>query len=92
VIHRIGDSGRGPDIAEFTDALDAYRIDEFVLLRHQNDVDILNVGVHRNEIIGEIVVGVTSMPRVDFGCFVKRRRNPPRSSRPYIDCAPCGYS
>ena len=63
MIDRIGDSGRGSDIAEFTDTLDAYRIDRFVLLRNQNDVDILDVGVHRNEIIGEIVIDVTSMGR-----------------------------
>src|SRR3979411_1193738 len=73
VIDCVSNSGRCPDIAQLSDTFHADRIDKFVLLRNQDDVNVLNIGVHRNEIVGEIVVDVTRGPPVYLARFVKSR-------------------
>ena len=72
MIDCVGDRGRCPDIAEFADTLDADWIDECVFLRNQDDINIPYICVHRNKIIGEIVVDVARRSLVDLGRFMKR--------------------
>ncbi len=52
---RIADGGVGSDVAEFTESLDTCRVDLIVLFREQNHLDAWHVGIHRHEIIGEIL-------------------------------------
>ena len=54
--NRIADGGIGANIAELAEALDAGRMDLVVLLRQQDHFDAGNVGIHRQQIIGEVVI------------------------------------
>ena len=53
------DGGGGTDIGEFTQSFDARRIDVVVNFRNENDFDLVNVSIHRNAVIGEVVVDIT---------------------------------
>jgi len=52
----IGDRGGGADIAKLAYALDTDRIDLAVFLGNENDVDLGDVGINGNLIVGEIVI------------------------------------
>jgi chemotaxis methyl-accepting protein methylase len=77
MIHRVGNRGRRADIAELADALDACRIDETVFFRDENDFKLLDIGIHRDEIVRQIVVDVARDARIDFGRFMQRRADAP---------------
>ena len=63
--NRIADGGIGANIAELAEALDAGRMDLVVLLRQQDHFDAGNVGIHRQQIIGEVVVDMAVRGVID---------------------------
>ena len=71
VIDCVSDCRRRADIAKFADALDTRWIDEAVFLRDENDLKLLDVGIHGNEVVGQIVVDVSGDARVDFSRFMQ---------------------
>src|SRR5262245_49295988 len=70
---RIGDCSGGADIAQFTKAFDARRVHLVVLLGQEEDVDLVDIGIHRHQIVGEIVIDVAGIARVDLGRLMQSR-------------------
>src|SRR5262249_29885296 len=62
VINRIGDRGSDTDDANLSHTLDTERIDDVVWLVDEDDVDIVDVSIHRHVVLGEI--GVDYAPQV----------------------------
>jgi hypothetical protein len=63
--NRIADGGIGANIAKLAEALDVGRMDLVVLLRQQDHFDAGNVGIHRQQIIGEVVVDMAVRGVID---------------------------
>ncbi len=63
VIYGAGNGGGGADIAELSDTLDAGRIDEIILLGDEDDLELLDVGVHPHQVVGKIIVDVARAVR-----------------------------
>ena len=55
MIDRVGDRGRGSDIAQFADTFHPGRIHFVVLFRHQYHFELLDVGIHRYQIVRGVV-------------------------------------
>ena len=72
VIDRIGDRRRDPDDADLADALDAERIDDRVRLVDEDHLDVVDVGVHRHVVFGEIGIHDPAELVVDQGFLVQR--------------------
>src|SRR6266536_2137873 len=58
MVDGIGDGSGRAHVGELADALHAGWIDFAVLLRDEDDFDLVDIGVHGNEIVGQIVVDV----------------------------------
>src|SRR5712675_1788577 len=71
VIDRIGDRRGGSHIGELAQPFDAGRIDVVILLRDQDDFKLLDVGIHRHAVVGEVVVDIARALRVDLGRLVQ---------------------
>ncbi len=63
--NRIADGGIGANIAKLAEALDVGRMDLVVLLRQQDHFDAGNAGIHRQQIIGEVVVDMAVRGVID---------------------------
>src|SRR5215472_5673428 len=77
VIDRVGDGSGRSHIGDFADTLDAGRVHLIVLFRHENDLKLLDVGVHRHKIVRQVVVDIACPLAIDLGRFMQRRRDAP---------------
>jgi hypothetical protein len=79
----------GSDIAQLADPLHSRRINLIVLLREHKHFDAGHVGIHRQEIIGEIVVDVARLALVEFGRFMQCRGHAPdQAAHQLTACGP----
>src|ERR1700732_2651586 len=70
MIDCVGNGRSSAHIAQLSNAFYPDRIDEIVLLRNKDHVDVLNIRVHRNEIVRKTVIDVARPAAVDLGCFM----------------------
>jgi hypothetical protein len=77
----MGDRCRRSDVGEFAQALDTRRVHVVVYLRHQDDLDLLDVGVDRDHIVGKVVVDVARVAFVDLGRSTPTLPDCPAASR-----------
>lgn len=71
----VGDRRVGADTAELAQTLDAEIINQVVFLGDQDHLGLVDVGIDRDQILGEIDVAVTSTPVADLGRLVQSRRD-----------------
>src|SRR5262245_17025746 len=85
--HRVRDGGRSADDPDLADALATERTQLVVMLVDPEHVDVWYVGVARDVIAGQIVIGVVAEPRIHHALLVQRHRQPHRHAtdqlRPY---------
>ena len=58
VVYGVSDGSGSADISEFAQSLDSRWVDVSVDLRNKNNLDLTNVGIHRNAIISEVVIDI----------------------------------
>lgn len=61
----VGHRGVASDIAKLVEALDAERVHPVVRLGHEDRLDILNVGVNGDQVVGQIRVDISCGSLVD---------------------------
>ena len=69
--HGIGDGRVHPDMAQLAQAIDSQGIYQPIVLRHQDDLDLADIGMHRHQIVGKVLVGIAGKAPVNFGGFVQ---------------------
>src|SRR4051812_14660768 len=77
VINRVGNGGCDADDADLPDALDAERIDGFVPLVDEDDLDVVHVCVHRDMILGDVGVHDAAEAVIDERLLVQRHADAP---------------
>src|SRR5579864_5812836 len=78
MINGVGDSGGGADDADLANTLHAYGVDVRVVLLDPAHVDLPDVGVGGDVVLGEVVVHVIAEARVQHALLVQGHRQPPR--------------
>jgi hypothetical protein len=77
MIDGIGNGSSRADIRELTQAFDARGVHVKVDLGNEDHVNLFDVRVHRDEIIGEIIVYVSGALSIDFRRFMESGANAP---------------
>src|SRR3984957_18100552 len=62
MVDRIGERRRCADNANLADALRTKWVDQPVLFRNHDDVNLANVGVHGNHVVSQVGVDVSGCP------------------------------
>src|SRR5207253_7966516 len=78
VIDGVGDGSGGADDAELANALHAYGVDVGVVLVDPGHVDLPDIGVGGDVVLGEVVVDVIAEAWVQHAFLVQRHRQSPR--------------
>ncbi len=71
MVDSVRDGRVDPDIAELAQAFDAERVNPIVRFGNENDVDRLDVRVHRDQIVGEIGVDISPCALVQLRRLVE---------------------
>src|SRR6185312_16953745 len=69
--------GRHADDADFAEALDAERIDDFVRFLDEDDIDVVHVGIHGHVVFGNVGVHDASEAVVEQRFLVQRHADAP---------------
>ncbi len=70
MIDSVGDGSRGADDAELADSLRAERVDVWIVLCDEGNLNVAHVGVGGDVVLGEVVVHVVAEARVQDAFFV----------------------
>src|SRR3954452_7651518 len=84
VIDGIGDRRCDPDHCNLSEAFHARAVELRIRLVDELDLDRADVGVHRNDILGEIGIQKTAIARVDFAYLPQRRADAPHDPASYL--------
>ena len=77
MVDRIGYRCRCANVTQLTQTFDAGWVHAIILLGHEDDLELIDVGVHRDEVVGQVVVDVARCGSVHLGCLVKCRAYAP---------------
>ena len=83
MVHGIPDSGRRGDRCDLTDTFGANAGEDGVRLVDKFDLQVADVCIHSDLILGDIVVEEATITRINLTCLAKRRADPP--DEPAID-------
>ena len=72
MIDRVGDGSSSADDADLADTLHPKGIEMRLHLVDEDHVDVMDIGIHRHMILGEIVIDETAIAVVDHGLFMQR--------------------
>ena len=77
MVHRIRERARNPGNTNLADAAYADGIEVLVVLVDEGDVDLADVGVHGNMVVGEIAVDESPVAAIEHAFLEQRLTHPP---------------
>ena len=77
MINRVGNRRRNADDADLAQPLDAHRVDDVVLLIDEDHLDVVDVGIHRHMILGDVGIHDPAEAVVDERFLVQRHTHAP---------------